>query len=82
MSDTPDDPDKKLFLPDIETWLAERIKEETLSGRIRFEEIPDDDPQWERGTADDFQPDAADNNGQEVEIMEVVVRVFRRQQAE
>ncbi len=83
-----DEPDEEKdaeddVLPDIQIWIGDRFNDDTLTTVTRIEEIPDEgDPHWERGPDDEFTPNAVDDHGEEIEIMEIVIRVFRRRQEE
>ncbi|MBP9669035.1 MAG: hypothetical protein KBE09_01975 [Candidatus Pacebacteria bacterium] len=84
MADTPDEqkdePDDAL--PDVHTWIGNRFNDDTIDDVIRIEEVPVDDPHFEMGPDDTFTPNAVDDTGEEIEIMEIVIRVFRRKKEE
>ncbi len=85
MADTPDEKksDDGDALPDVHIWIGNRFNDETIDDVIRVEEIPDEgDPHWERGSDEEFTPNAVDDSGEEIEIMEIVIRVFRRRKDE
>lgn len=70
-------------LPSIERWIGERINDDTLDGYVRVEEVYDDDDFIERPASDDdLKPNATDENGAAVEVVEVVVRVLRKRHSD
>lgn len=79
MADTPTPP--KPELPDVERWIGDRMNDETLPDHMRIEEVLDDDEYIERPMSDDdIDFNAVDDDGEEVEVVEVVVRVLRKRQ--
>lgn len=81
MPDTPEEKEDEA-LPDVHIWIGNRFNDETIDDVIRVEEVPADDPNFTMESNDEFTPNAVDDHGEEIEIMEIVIRVFRRRQEE